>query len=218
MLKGISSVPDSSSQPMNEPPSSQGVDPPITEAEDTPMSPPLWQRLLASDKGKSSRMDESLVASLAEGAPSSTIVDEDADGIVRSIQDLFASWGQVQMPRPTPYDRPTASSEEDLKFLKGLVFEYVSFMDMDIGRASVARHKDELERLTKMDDCRARMAAKKRNASQGIERTKFLVEQYKKLEEMFSGPQRSFFLQSFSHRLFVLHKESMMEAMHLGRW
>ncbi|XP_022883147.1 uncharacterized protein LOC111399895 [Olea europaea var. sylvestris] len=28
MLKGTSSVPDSSSQPMNEPPSSQGVDPP----------------------------------------------------------------------------------------------------------------------------------------------------------------------------------------------
>lgn len=34
----------------------------------------------------------------------------------------------------------------------------------------------------KMNDCRARMAGKKRNASQGIERTKSLVEQYKKLE------------------------------------
>jgi chromosome segregation ATPase len=179
------------------------------------------------------------------------------------------------MPRPTPSDRPAASSEEDLKFLKELMFEYVSFMDMDIGRANVAKHKDELERLSakleqaltlpslnlsadfkatlkvihsevltmlaknaelkvkrtqylravaekeslcleinkakdelqeissevmiedslmvnlaaqmrelqaKMDDCRARMAAKKRNASQGIERTKSLVEQYKKLE------------------------------------
>ncbi|XP_022843263.1 uncharacterized protein LOC111366799 [Olea europaea var. sylvestris] len=112
------------------------------------MSPPVVATSSRSDKGKSSRMGESLVASLAEGAPSSTIVDEDADRIVRSIQDLFASWGQVQMPRPTPYDCPAASSEEDLKFLKGLVFEYVSFMDMDIGRASVARHKDELERLS----------------------------------------------------------------------
>jgi hypothetical protein len=33
MLKGISSVPESSSQLMNEPPSSQGVYPPMTEAE-----------------------------------------------------------------------------------------------------------------------------------------------------------------------------------------
>ncbi|XP_022868135.1 uncharacterized protein LOC111387780, partial [Olea europaea var. sylvestris] len=130
---------------MNEPPSSQGVDPPIIEAEDTPMSLPVVATSSRSDKGKSSRMDESLVASLAEGAPSSTIVDEDADRIVRSIQDLFTSWGQVQMPRPAPPDRPAASSEEDLKFLRELVFEYVSFMDMDIERASAARHKNELE-------------------------------------------------------------------------
>ncbi|XP_022846399.1 uncharacterized protein LOC111369150 [Olea europaea var. sylvestris] len=76
MLKDTSSVPDSSSHPMNEPPSSQGVDPPIIEAEDTPMSPPVVATSSRSDKGKSSRMGESLVASLAEGAPSSTIVDE----------------------------------------------------------------------------------------------------------------------------------------------
>ncbi|CAA2955360.1 Hypothetical predicted protein [Olea europaea subsp. europaea] len=38
------------------------------------------------------------------------------------------------------------------------------------------------ELQARMDDCKARMVAKKRNASQGIERTKSLVEQYKKLE------------------------------------
>ncbi|XP_022891696.1 uncharacterized protein LOC111406516 [Olea europaea var. sylvestris] len=113
------------------------------------MSPPVVATSSRSDKGKSSRMDESLVASLAEGVPSSTIVDEDADRIVRSIQDLFASWGQVQMPRPAPSGCPAASSEDDLKFLK-----------------------------------EARMTAKKRNASQGIEQTKSLVEQYKKLEDL----------------------------------
>ena len=200
---------------------------------------------------------------------------QDADEIVRSIQDLFTSWGQVKTSRPTSSSRPSASSEEDMKFLKQSIFEYVSFMDMDIGKASAARHKDKLEHLNakleqaltlpslnlsadfkatlkvvhsevlsllaknvklkakstqylhalsekesllleinkaedelkeissevmiedslmvnlaaqmrelqaKMDDCRARMAAKKCNASQGIERTKSLVEQYKKLE------------------------------------
>lgn len=162
-----------------------------------------------------------------------------------------------------------------MKFLKQSIFEYVSFMDMDIDQASAAKHKDKLEHLSaklvqaltlpslnlsvdfkatlkvvhseilsllaknvelkakstqylcavseresllleinkaedelkeissevmiedslmtslaaqmkelqaRMEDCKARMAAKKRNASQGIEQTKSLVEQYKKLE------------------------------------
>ncbi|XP_022866657.1 pentatricopeptide repeat-containing protein At1g64100-like [Olea europaea var. sylvestris] len=103
MLKDTSSVPDSSPQPMNEPPSSQGIDPPIIEAEDTPMSPPVVATSSHSDKGKSSRMGESLVASLTEGAPSSTIVDETSS--------------------PAPSDRPATSSAEDLKFLKELVFD-----------------------------------------------------------------------------------------------
>ncbi|XP_022876916.1 kinesin-like protein KIN-14F [Olea europaea var. sylvestris] len=95
MLKGISSVPDSSSQLMNEPPSSQGVYPPITEAEDTPMSPPVVATSSRSDKGKSSQMDESLVASLAEGAPSSTIVDE-FNQLVVYLLTLFFLLTEVQ--------------------------------------------------------------------------------------------------------------------------
>ncbi|CAA3015198.1 Hypothetical predicted protein [Olea europaea subsp. europaea] len=114
-LKETSSIPEFSSQPMDEPPSSQGVNPPNIEAEgnsvfdalpllvllvsdllllsfaDTPMSLLVVATSSRSDKGKSSRMEESLVADLAEDMPSSTIVNEDADKIVRSIQDLFAS-------------------------------------------------------------------------------------------------------------------------------
>ncbi|XP_022848866.1 uncharacterized protein LOC111371198 [Olea europaea var. sylvestris] len=203
------------------------------------------------------------------------IANEDADDIVRSIQDLFTSWGQVKTSRPTSTSHPSASSEENMKFLKQSIFEYVSFIDMDIDQASATKYKDKLELLSaklaqaltlpslnvyadlkatlkvvhfdilsllvknveqkarstqyfhaaseresllleinkaddelkeissdvmiedslmtslavemkelqaKMDDCRARMAAKKCNASQGIERTKSLVKQYKKLE------------------------------------
>ena len=43
---------------------------------DTPMSLPVVATSSRSDKGKSSRMEESQVADLAEDMPSSTIVDE----------------------------------------------------------------------------------------------------------------------------------------------
>ncbi|XP_022887843.1 uncharacterized protein LOC111403531 [Olea europaea var. sylvestris] len=52
---------------------------------DTPMSPPVVATSSRSDKGKSSRMEESLVADLVEGMPSSTIVDEDADRIAPQL-------------------------------------------------------------------------------------------------------------------------------------
>lgn len=35
-----------------------------------------------------------------------------------------------------------------MKTLKQLVFEYVSFVDMDIGKASAAKQRDKFELLT----------------------------------------------------------------------
>ncbi|CAA3014474.1 uncharacterized protein LOC111406035 isoform X1 [Olea europaea subsp. europaea] len=75
-LKEKFSVPESSSQPMDEPPSSQGVDPPDVEAKDVLMSLPVAARSSHLDKGKSSQMVEPEVADLAWDMPSSKIVDE----------------------------------------------------------------------------------------------------------------------------------------------
>ncbi|CAA2997787.1 Hypothetical predicted protein [Olea europaea subsp. europaea] len=270
MLKEKLSVAEPSSQLMEEPSSYQGADPPNIEPEEAPMGLLIVVESSRPDKGKSLQVVE------PTGDMSlSKIADECADDIVCSIEDLFTYWGQVKTSRSTSTGRLSASSEEDMKFLKQSIFEYVSFMDMDIGQASATKHKDKLELLSaklvqtltlsllnisadfkatlkvvhfdilsllaknnelnarsiqylraaserdsllleinkaedelkeissevmikdslmtslavemkelqaKMDDCRTRMAAKKRNASQGIERTKSLVEQYKKLE------------------------------------
>jgi chromosome segregation ATPase len=45
---------------------------------------------------------------------------------------------------------------------------------------TLAAEMKELQ--ARMDDCKARMAAKERNASQGVERTKSLVERYQQLK------------------------------------
>ncbi|KAL2491135.1 hypothetical protein Adt_26763 [Abeliophyllum distichum] len=68
---------------------------------------------------------------------------EDADAILRSIQDLFTSWEQVkadQTARSSSTSRPSTASAvfstENMNILKKAVLEYTSFMDMDIVNAS----------------------------------------------------------------------------------
>ncbi|CAI9786864.1 unnamed protein product [Fraxinus pennsylvanica] len=172
------------------------------------------------DKGKSPQV----VEPTGDMPESPRIADEGTDDIVRSIQNLFTSWGQVKTPRPTSTSHSSASSstfsEENMKSLKQSVFEYMSFMYMEIGQASATKQNDKCELLSaklaqaltlsiesllleinkdedelneissevmiedslmissaaemkefraKMNYCRAMMATKKCNASQGIE-------------------------------------------------
>ncbi|CAA3002834.1 Hypothetical predicted protein, partial [Olea europaea subsp. europaea] len=58
MLKEKPSVPEPSSQPMEEPPSSQGANPPNIEPEEAPMDLPIVTDSSRPNKGKSPQVVE----------------------------------------------------------------------------------------------------------------------------------------------------------------
>ncbi|CAA2955361.1 Hypothetical predicted protein [Olea europaea subsp. europaea] len=99
---------------MDEPPSSQGADPPNVEPKEAPMGLLVVAESSRPDKGESPQVvGPQVVEPIGDMSPSKI-----ADEIVRSIRDLFNSWGQVKTSRPTSTGRPSASSKEDMKFLK----------------------------------------------------------------------------------------------------
>lgn len=73
-----------------------------------------------------------------------TTVDEGSDSIINFIQDLLTSWARMKTssaPSSTP-------ANENMTFLKHALFEYVSFMDVEVGRASDAHQKAKLDMLS----------------------------------------------------------------------
>ncbi|CAI9756294.1 unnamed protein product [Fraxinus pennsylvanica] len=128
LLKDKSLVSKSSSQLVEKLPSSQGVDPPKVL-----MDLSIVIESTRPDKGKSPQMADKNTKCLHFSL-------QHADAMVRSIRDLYTSWGQVKTSSAFP--------EENMNNLKQSVFEYVSFMDIDIGKASATRQKDKFELLS----------------------------------------------------------------------
>ncbi|KAL2474280.1 hypothetical protein Adt_35016 [Abeliophyllum distichum] len=126
----------------------QGVLPSSVELEEIPIDFPVVQELICPDKDESSQAIES-PSDILPHSSSRVIGDtdkpahEDADTILRSIQNLFTSWEQVKVShvvRSSSASRPSAASAafsiENMNILKQAILEYTSFMDMDIVNAS----------------------------------------------------------------------------------
>ncbi|KAL2517852.1 Uncharacterized protein Adt_14099 [Abeliophyllum distichum] len=124
-----------------------------------------------------------------------------------SSKPLFTSWEQVKASfalRSSSTTRPSTSSipsTNDMNACKKAVLAYTSFMDKDISRASVASQKKLLAHLNEdladafqhqtlalsadirltLRGINQELAAKKRNASQEIKRTRALMARYSEI-------------------------------------
>ncbi|KAL2531384.1 hypothetical protein Adt_04735 [Abeliophyllum distichum] len=111
---------------------------------------------------------------------------KDANAILRSIQDLFTSREQVKAShavRSSSANRPsTASVAFSIENINIFNLTEISsdVMVEDSLMMSLAAQMKEIQ--AKMDDCKARLVAKKRNASQEVERARSLLERYSNLE------------------------------------
>ncbi|KAL2466466.1 Uncharacterized protein Adt_42317 [Abeliophyllum distichum] len=119
--------------------------------------PPIVQEPIRPNKDKSSQAVESPSDILPHSSSKVTIqlANVDADAILRSIQDLFTSWKQVNASHAArsssashPYVASALFSIENMNILKKVVLEYTSFMDMDIVNSSATSQRDKFEHLS----------------------------------------------------------------------
>ncbi|XP_022850568.1 uncharacterized protein LOC111372443 [Olea europaea var. sylvestris] len=115
-LKEKPSVSEPSSQPMDEPLSFQGANPPNVEPEEAPLGLSVVAESSRPNKGKSPQVVGPQVVEPTGDMPPPKIADEDADEIVRSVQDLFTSWEQVKTSCLTSTGSSSPSSITNLNF------------------------------------------------------------------------------------------------------
>ncbi|KAL2474296.1 PMD domain-containing protein [Abeliophyllum distichum] len=128
----------------------QGVLPSSVELEEIPIDLPVVQEPIRPFKDESSQAVESLSDILSHSSSRATDATDEP-----THEDLFTSWEQAKVSHVVrsssasgPSAASTAFSIENMNILKQAVFEYTSFMDMDIVNASATSQRDKFEHLS----------------------------------------------------------------------